>query len=134
MTTYVDSSALLKLYIDEPDSDDAQRLIDADPVLVTSWLAYVEVRRNLARLLSAAALTTAREACERDLDAMAVVNLEERGWRRAGDIGEILGVRSLDAVHLAAALQLQIPDLLFCTFDLRQGQAGRQLGLRVVGC
>ena len=134
MTTYVDSSALLKLYVDEPDSDDAQRLIDADPVLVTAWVTYVEVRRNLARLLRGAPLTRAREACERDLEAMAVVSLDERAWRRAADIGETVGVRSLDALHLAAAQQLQIPELLFCTFDLRQGQAARQLGLRVVGC
>jgi predicted nucleic acid-binding protein len=134
MTTYVDSSALLKLYIDEPDSDDAQRFLDADPVLATAWVTYVEVRRNLGRLLSGTALTRAREACERDLDAMALINLDQRGWRRAGDIGEIVGVRSLDALHLAAAQQLGIPDLLFCTFDLRQGQAARQLGLRVVGC
>jgi predicted nucleic acid-binding protein len=133
MTTYVDSSALLKLYVDEADSDDAQRFLDADPVLVTSWLSLVEVRRNLSRLLSGAALTRAREACERDFDAMALVNLDERGWRRAADIAEFTGVRSLDALHLAAALQLQIPDLVFCTFDLRQGQSARQLGLRVVG-
>ena len=134
MTTYVDSSALIKLYVDEADSDDAQRLLDADPVLVTAWVTLVEVRRNIARLLSGSALTRARESCERDFDAMALVNLDERGWRRAADIAETLGVRSLDALHLAAAQQLQIPDLLFCTFDLRQGQAARQLGLRVVGC
>lgn len=134
MTTYVDSSALLKLYVDEVDSDDAQRLLDADPVLVTGWLTLVEVRRNLARLLDGRALSRAREACERDLDGMALVNLDERGWRRAADIAEITGVRSLDALHLAAAQQLQIGDLAFCTFDLRQANAARQLGLRVVGC
>jgi uncharacterized protein len=133
VTTYVDSSALLKLYVDEVDSDDAQRLLDADPVLATGWLTLVEVRRNLARLLSGAALTRAREACERDLDAMALVNLDERGLRRAADIAEVTGVRSLDALHLAAAQQLQIADLLFCTFDLRQANAARQLGLRVIG-
>lgn len=134
MTTYVDSSALLKLYIDEADSDDAQRLIDTDPVLVTAWLTLVEVRRNLARLLSGAALGRAREACERDLDGIALVSLDERGWRRAADIAEITGVRSLDALHLAAAHQLHVPDLAFCTFDLRQANAARQLGLRVIGC
>ena len=133
MTTYVDSSALLKLYVDEADSDDAQRILDADPVLATAWLTLVEVRRNLSRLLDGSTLTRARETCERDFDAIAVINLDERGWRRAADIAEFTGVRSLDALHLAAALQLQIPDLAFCTFDLRQAQAARQLGLRVVG-
>lgn len=134
MTTYVDSSALLKRYVDEFDSDDAVRLLDADPVLVTSWVTLVEVRRNLARLLDGSALSRAREACERDFDGMALVMVDERIGRRAADIAEVLGVRSLDALHLAAAQQLQIPDLYFCTFDLRQGHAARQLGLRVVGC
>jgi uncharacterized protein len=134
MTLYVDSSALLKLYVEEADSGDAQTIIGADPVRVTAWLTLVEVRRNLARLLSGTALTRAREVCERDLDAMALVSLDERGWRRAADIGEVLGVRTLDALHLAAAQRLGIPDLLYCTFDLRQGQAARQLGFRVVGC
>ena len=134
MTTYFDSSAMLKLYLDEVDSAEALRIIEADPVRVTSWLTLVEVRRNLARLLSGGSLTRAREACERDLDAMALINLDERGWRRAADIAETLGVRTLDATHLASAQMLRVPDLLFCTFDLRQGQAARQLGMRVVGC
>lgn len=133
MTTYVDSSALLKLYVDEADSDDAAAYLAADPVLVTSWLTLVEVRRNLARLLQGSALAHAREQCERDLDSMALVSLDERAWRRAADIAETVGVRSLDALHLATAQMLHIPELVFCTFDLRQAHAARQLGLRVVG-
>jgi predicted nucleic acid-binding protein len=134
MTLYVDSSALLKLYVNEFDSPDAQHLIDSDPTLVTSWITLVEIRRNLARLLEGSALVRARERSEHDLDAMALVNPTEQTWRRAADIGEVLGVRTLDAVHLAVAHQLQIPDLGFCTFDLRQGTAARQLGMRVLGC
>ena len=67
------------------------------------------------------------------VDSMALVSLDERAWRRAADIAEIVGVRSLDALHLATAQMLQIPDLVFCTFDLRQAHAARQLGLRVIG-
>lgn len=52
---------------------------------------------------------------------------------RAGDIGETLGVRSLDAIHLASAQRLRISDLTFLTFDLRQAQAARSLGLLVRG-
>jgi predicted nucleic acid-binding protein len=102
--------------------------------LITAWITLVEVRRNLARLLDGPALVRARERCESDLAAMALINPEEQSWRRAADIGEVLGVRTLDAIHLAVAHQLQIPDLGFCTFDLRQGTAARQLGLRVLGC
>jgi predicted nucleic acid-binding protein len=134
MTTYFDSSALMKLYVTEAESDEVVRVIDADPVRVTSWLTLVELRRNLARLLNGSALARAREACERDLEAMALISLDENGCRRAADIAETLGVRSLDAFHLAAAQQLRIPQLLFCTYDLRLGLAARQLGMRVIGC
>jgi len=62
MTAYVDSSALLKRYIDEPDSDIADALLGADNALVTGRHTIVEVRRNLARMLSGSALTDARAA------------------------------------------------------------------------
>jgi predicted nucleic acid-binding protein len=134
MTLYVDSSALLKLYVDEVDSPEAQCIIDSDPTLITAWITLVEIHRNLARLLDGPALVRARERCESDLNAMALNSPEEQTWRRAADIGEVLGIRTLDAIHLAVAHQLQIPDLGFCTFDLRQGTAARQLGIRVIGC
>jgi len=134
MTTYVDASALVKLYVDEPDSDLALELVSADPVLATSWLTVVEVRRNLARVLDGPALARARELAEDDFERMAMIDPVETTWRSAAEIAEHLGVRSLDAIHLATAQGLRIPTLSFCTFDLRQGQAARQLGLHVVGC
>ena len=77
MTTYVDSSALLKRYVHEPDSDVADRLLAADPVLVTSWITLVEVRRNLARLVEAADLPHVRRQCARDLDEFALVAVDQ---------------------------------------------------------
>lgn len=134
MTTYIDTSALVKLYIAEADSSDALRYLRADPVLVTSWLTVVELRRMLARALSGADLQSSLRASEADLDAMALVNPEERVWRSAADIAMETGVRSLDAIHLASARILEIDDLTFCTFDLRLGQAARHVGFRVLGC
>lgn len=133
MTLYVDSSALLKAYIDEPDSDMATRHLQSDPVLVTSWITVVEVRRNLSRLLDGPALHTALSDFARDVDALALVAAGEEVCRAAARIGEVLGVRSLDAVHLASAQSLHIPALPFVTFDLRQAQAARSLGLVVLG-
>ena len=134
MTTYVDSSALLKRYVAEPDSDVAHQLLTIDPVLVTSWVTVIEVRRNLARLFSGPALARARELAEADFDAMALVVCDAATCTAATTIAEALQVRSLDAIHLASAQRLLISDLTFITFDLRQGQAARALGLRVLGC
>jgi predicted nucleic acid-binding protein len=133
VTTYVDASALVKRYVDEPDAHIADRWLAADPVLVTSWLSLVEVRRNLARLLDGQVLAEVRSQFVRDLDEFAMVMVDEAVCRAAADITEVLGVRSLDAVHLACAQRLQVPGLTFLTFDLRQAQAARSLGFTVVG-
>ena len=133
MTTYVDSSALLKSYFEEPDSLVAERLLNSDPVLVTSWVSFVEVRRNLARVLMGAELREAKAQFVADLDSMALVAVDEATCRTAAQIGEQLGVRSLDAIHLACAQRLAIPSMPFITFDLRQAQAARSLGFTVLG-
>lgn len=133
MVAYVDTSALLKRYVVEPDSDAANRLLALDPVLASSWVLAVEVRRNLARLVGADELPSVRRAAEADLDAMALVSFDGNIAGRASEIAERYGVRSLDAIHLATAKHLAIAELGFITFDLRQAEAARQLGLRVLG-
>ena len=133
MATYVDSSALTKLYVDESDSALAVDILGVDPVLVTSTLAIVEVRRALSRHFAGINLVRARELFEADIDSLALVNPTESMWRYAADIAEELGVRSLDAIHLAVAKRLEIPALRFVTFDIRQAQAARMLGLNVAG-
>ncbi len=133
MTTYVDSSALLKRYVEEVGSDVAEEYLSADPTLTTSWVTVVEVRRNLARLLGGSDLINAQAQFSVDLDALAMISVTEDIATAAGDIGETLGARSLDAIHLASAQRLRIDGLVFLTFDLRQAQAARSMGLLVRG-
>lgn len=133
MTTYVDSSALLKRYVDEVDSDLADELLGSDPVLVTSWVTTVEVRRNLARLLDERAAVAAQAQFSTDLESFAMIVCDEHVATAAAALGETLGVRSLDAIHLASAQRLRIDGLTFVTFDIRQAQAARSLGMTVRG-
>ena len=130
---YVDTSALLKRYVDEHDSDVAEQLLNSDPVLVTSWVTLVELRRNLARLVDVGELAGIRAQVHADLDAFALVLVDPTVCEMAADLAEQLGVRSLDAIHLASARRLLVPALTFVTFDLRQAQAARTLGFTVLG-
>lgn len=132
MSLYVDSSALLKRYVEEADSAAADTLLRADAELLTGRHTIVEVRRNLARLLSGRDLAAARAAFARDLRSFSIVELDEATCESAATIAETTGVRTLDALHLAAAQRLAAPGLGFLTFDLRQAQAARALGLTVV--
>lgn len=132
MTTYVDTSALLKRYVDEADSDRAVDLLVSDPALVTARLTLVEVRRNLARLLSATDATAARAAFAEDLQALSIIELDAATCELAATIAEQTGVRTLDAMHLGAATRLGTA-LTFLTFDVRQAVAARALGFTVIG-
>lgn len=133
MSLYVDSSALLKRYVDEPDSGTAVDLIASDPELITGRHTGVEVRRNLARLLREKDLLRAKRALAADLESFAIVELDAATCELAATIAEATGVRSLDALHLGAAQRVGGVGIGFLTFDLRQAQAARSLGFSVVG-
>lgn len=133
MSLYVDSSALLKRYIDEPDSEVAESLLRSDPSLLTGRHTIVEVRRNLARLLGGRELAAARSAFAQDIEVLSIVELDEVTCEGAAAVAEVTSVRSMDALHLAAAQRIGGPAVPFLTFGVRQAQAARALGLTVVG-
>ena len=132
MVLYVDSSALLKRYIAEHDSDVADSFMAADPVLATARITEVEVRRTLARLLDDEAASAAKRQFLVDLDAFALVAVDATTCNDAARIGESTQCRSLDAIHIAAA-QRAGASTTFLTFDVRQAKAARSVGLNVVG-
>lgn len=133
MSLYVDSSALLKRYVDEPESDVVDDYLRASQTLLTARHTIVEVRRNLARLLSGSAATDARASFTRDIEAFSIVELDGQTCEAAASISELTGVRTLDALHLAAVQRTGGSTIPLLTFDLRQAQAARSLGLVVVG-
>lgn len=133
MSLYVDTSALLKRYIDEPDSDRCEEYLLSDPTWITGRHTGIEVRRNLARLLANEALADARRFFAEDWARMHVVELDRTTCDSAADLAEMTGVRTLDALHLAAAMRVGIDAVTLLTFDIRQAQAARQLHLRVLG-
>jgi len=132
VTLYADTSALLKRYIEESDSERAVELLVSDPVVVTGRHTLVEVRRNLARLLPASAASAARTAFADDLAALSIIEVDAGTCELAATIAEQTGVRTLDALHLGAARRLGT-SVTFLTFDVRQAQVARVLGFAVAG-
>jgi len=130
---YVDSSALLKRYVEEPESSQCERYLLADPDWLTARVTLVEVRRNLARLLDARALAEARRSFARDWKRTTIVELDEATCVAAAGISEVSGVRSLDALHLAAAGRVGKDALRFLTYDIRLARAAREHGFAVLG-
>lgn len=133
MSVYVDTSALAKRYVDEPESEACEALMLADPDWITARHTFVEAHRALARVTSGSAYGRARDAFLADWDRMGVAELDETTCSRAAEFTVALGIRSLDALHLAAAHRVGGTALPFLTYDLRQAQAARSLGWSVLG-
>lgn len=123
---YLDSSALVKLVVREPESRALRAYLRRDPERLSCGLARTEVLRAV-RPLGPLAIETAR----RLLRAIDLVSLDEALLDAAGVL-EPLGLRSLDAIHLAAA-QLVAPALAaVVTYDRRMAAAAASLGFPVV--
>jgi predicted nucleic acid-binding protein len=133
MPIYIDTSALLKRYLEEPDSDAADEHLRADGAWFSGRHTYVETRRNLARALVESDLVRMRDVFEEDWRRITVIELDETTCRLAADIGEHTGLRTLDALHLGAAVRIGPSVVDFLSYDVRQAQAARQLGFVVRG-
>ena len=129
MTQYVDSSALLAVLLDEPTADRVGALLAADPDWITGRHTFVEVRRNLVRLLAPGDLDPAREIFGRYWARSTVIELDAVTCDLAAELAEITGVRTLDALHLAAARRVSPTDVPVLTLDVRLRDAARMLGM-----
>ena len=134
MTLYADASAILKLYLDEVDSDVARDTLRRDPRWISACVTAVEVRRNLARLLAGDELDRVRTEFRRDWLEVASLAIDDSASERAAVLAEATGVRALDALHLEAAERAQAGEgVPIMTFDIRLADAARSLGWEVLG-
>ena len=124
---YLDSSAIVKLVVPEPESSVLRRYLQLRDERVASELARVEVFRALRRGHGADPATLRR--AEQVLDGIALVALDEPVLGAAG-ILEPEQLRSLDAIHLATALSLEGLESLV-TYDQRLLAAAAGAGLAV---
>jgi len=128
MRLYLDSSALVKLVQRESESDALRRFLRrhrADQ-LVTSALARVEVVRAVL-IGGPSALAQAR----RQLSRLDQILLSPEVLDRAATLAPHVQLRSLDAIHLAAAHVIGADLRAVVTYDLRMADAAQDLGLVV---
>lgn len=129
---YLDASALLKLYIEEPESPQCRALVRRRAEASTARIAFVEVRRRLALEFNGSELASARAEFERDWEDLQIIEVDEAVCERSAAITEVTGIRTLDAIHLGAAEPLR-GSVPFLTYDRRQAAAARDLGWTVRG-
>ena len=123
--TYVDSSAIVKLIVAEPESNALRRYLSRRQPLVSSVLARTEVARAL--------MPSGPEAVTRGEDVLRRIQLlrvNDRVLREAGRM-EPADLRSLDAIHLASARHLGPSVKQIVTYDERMAEAARASGWSV---
>jgi predicted nucleic acid-binding protein len=125
-TVYMDASALVKLVLDEPGHVDLRAYLGQRRSRATSVISTVEVPRAVARAIGVEAAALAPH-----LHGAIVLHLGADVAAAAARLGPVT-LRSLDAIHLASALELGDDLDDFVTYDRRLADAARSLGLRVI--
>ena len=123
--TYLDSSAIVKLAVEEPETAALRRYLRRKSPFVSSALARTEVTRALLPLGEA--------AVRAGNDVLSGIELVRINDRVLGSAGRLLPpeLRSLDAIHLATAQQLGTDLARLVTYDERMTEAARAMGLAV---
>jgi predicted nucleic acid-binding protein len=106
---YLDTSSLVKLYVDESGSQEVHSLVEEAELVVASVVAYPEARAALARRrrerrLTAAAYRRAKVALDADWPRLLTLAVGGELARSAGDLTERKRLRGFDAIHLASYL------------------------------
>jgi predicted nucleic acid-binding protein len=123
--TYVDSSAIVKLAVAEPESAALRQYLSRRRPLVSSTLAQTEVARAL--------MPSGPEAVARGefvLRRIQLLRVNDRVLTEAGQITPT-ELRSLDAIHLASARQLGASVRQIVTYDERMAEAAKACGWAV---
>ncbi len=134
MALFLDTSALLRRYVHGPDRALVLDAMAADPDWCASALCRSEVLLALHRLAGTPSQAERLWSQLRDdWDAFVVIPVDDRCLALAVELGATYGLRTVDAVHLAAASRLpRRPPPAYATFDRRQIPAAAALGFEVV--
>jgi predicted nucleic acid-binding protein len=140
MILYLDTSALVKLYVREAGSVRVRNWLKRAAAIATSVVAYAEARAAFARLYRGA-LTNPRRHRERvarlnmDWESYMRVELTPSVLRLAGETAETYELRGFDGIHLASALWLRDRAGVACSFvvfDQRLHDGAARAGLSVL--
>lgn len=134
---YFDTSALVKLLVDETGSDLVAELWDSCDAATSSRLSYPEVRAALGALarnhsISQRALISSKHRWDALWASVTPVELSSAVEQHAGRLSEQHALKGADAVHLASALAAASPDFVFASWDRRLNAGAAAAGLSVI--
>lgn len=129
---------MVKLYLDEEDSEVVYDAVEAAEGVANSTVAYAETRAAFARRkrigdLDDEGLQRAIRALDNDWRTYVRLAASNLVAYRAGVLAERYALRGFDAIHLASAdrLEERFSDVYFLAFDARLMEAAREAAMRV---
>lgn len=125
---YLDASALVKRYVEEEGSKAVRAAMAAESAWWTCRIGFVETVRAVGLAAGAGAV----RAVKREWESFGVVEVDAALADQAATLALSAELRSLDALHLAAALRLGDEDLTLATWDTQLHAAARDQGLRTL--
>ena len=137
MILYLDTSAWLKLYVDERGTQEVIAAVQSAELVAISRIAYAEARAALARVLREKRTTHAEHrkriaALNADYVEILKVEVSDEVVRQAGALAESHALRGFDAIQLASASWLARKTrkpVRLLAFDERVKEAAHALGL-----
>ncbi len=139
MILFCDTSALVKLYVVEEDSERVFSAAEQAEAVAVSRLAWVEFQAAVARRGRESAtdqslLEQVKHAFATDWKHFVVLEVNQLLVELAGEYADAFALRAYDAVQLASAARLrdQVDGIRFACFDRRLNQAAGLLGLQVL--
>ena len=138
---YLDTSAWLKLYVEEDGSEAVHAAVEQAEQTCTHLIAYAELRAALAKAqrmnrLTAEQKTVLLPVIEQDWETLNVILPTEMLIKRAGNLADQFGLRGYDSIHLAAAeaisLQIMPQPLVFACFDKHLNESAKLLGMTIL--
>ena len=137
MIVFCDTSALVKLYLSEVESDAVKALAVNSEVVAACRIAWAEAHAALSRRAREVPADTlsigqAKQALAADWPHYLIVDVTQAVVARAGDFADTFALRGYDSVQLAAAYEAKqvsgLP-LTFACFDSRLNKAAQVLGM-----
>lgn len=138
MILYLDTSALVKLYVKEASSAEVRAAVQSAETCATSRIAYVEFHAALARReregLDAGTAQKIRDLFEAGWNDLLVVEVNRGLTVRAAALARNHGLRGFDAVHLASAQGVHeaTANMVFACFDDRLNRAALAQTMKIL--
>ena len=140
MTIYYDSSALLKIYINEEYSNFIRQSVSKNQLNFISTLSYAEIHSAFSRLvndnrISEEELVFLKVSFNNDFKIFQKISIDNKILKRAAELTYLTNLRTLDSIHLATIEHLKFTSdevIMFACFDNKLIEGAISLGIKIL--